>query len=371
MTTLKSLIAALGVFAATSINGSLAAEEPKTAKPTRAVLLAAEQVTETQIKGAKDDQANAIVVVLQGKTEAAKGLQRSAANRILQSGFELYYWIEIGRNTELASSHPEWMASLQGHKEWRRFFPAFPQPGPDQVVKNFPWVPILYKESFAAHLRRVTEQLQDMPAATGIFLNDLQGAPSACGCGNTLCRWTADYGDIKTATPYGPRAAADFVKAVAELAGESTIIPVWVTECEQHDGASDGMCAGVGCFQGICWSAYAEQLMPLASQSRTIGVLAPYVEFGRDDPRYGAAAGWVKHALDSFQDMPPQRGGKAVTADRLVAILQGWDVSVEQIEAQRNQALAAGARGYVVAKTKIDQAWSPKLFKLGAERSLK
>ena len=36
------------------------------------------------------------------------------------------------------------------------------------------------------------------------FLNDLQAAPSACGCGNTFCRWTPDYGPIRTATELPP-----------------------------------------------------------------------------------------------------------------------------------------------------------------------
>ncbi len=362
MNTIKVSIAAAVLLAWTTLHLPLAAGPPTTAAPLRAVLLAADQVSEAAMDQAKKDQANAIVIVLEGQSQTAKGVQRAAANRILRSGFKLYYWIEIARSPELADSHPEWMASLQGHTEWRRFFPGFPEPQPDQVVKNFPWVPVGYKESFAAHLKRVAEQLRDMPTATGIFLNDLQGAPSACGCGNSLCRWTADYGPIKTATPYGPRAAAEFVAAVAELNGNSRIIPVWVTECEQHDGTSDGSCAGVGCYQGICWRAYTEQLMPVADQSSMIGVMTPYVDFGRDQPRYGPSAGWVKHALGSFQSMPPQRGGKAVSADRLVAILQGWDVSAAQIQAQISQALAAGAGGYVVARTKIDQDWSPKMF---------
>ncbi|MGE3778086.1 MAG: hypothetical protein AB7F89_12940, partial [Pirellulaceae bacterium] len=297
-----------------------------------AIMLSDVQVTRSELQAAKGGGTNAIVLQLEGRSGEERQREVSAAQRIQESGLDLYYWIEIARCPELADAHPEWMASLQGHSEWRRFFQDVPRPKPNvEVVKNYPWVPVLYEETFEAHRQRVQQLLRGMPAAKGIFLNDLQGAPSACGCGNPLCRWTGDYGPIKTATPLPADAAARFVEAVSKLAAESEIIPVWTTECEEHDGMQDGLCAGVGCFQGICWKAYTRQLAPLAEGSKQLGVLLPFRAFERDLPLYGDKAGWIRHALASFQSMPPRHGGKSIAAQRLVCVLQGWDVTASEL----------------------------------------
>jgi hypothetical protein len=148
---------------------------------------------------------------------------------------------------------------------------------------------------------------------------------------------------------------------VGKLAPESEIIPVWTTECEEHDGSHDGLCAGVGCFKGICWQAYTEQLSLVDRKAKRVGVLLPYRDFRRDDSRYGAEAGWILHALKSFQVMPPRHGGKAIQPARLVAVLQGWDVTAEQVTAQIERTRVAGAGGYILSEVKIDQSWSPIL----------
>lgn len=50
-----------------------------------------------------------------------------------------------------------------------------------------------------------------------------------------------------------------------------------------------------------------------------------------------------------------------IAASRLLAVLQGWDVSPEELAAQQKQAETAGAAGWVVAFAKIDQSWSPRI----------
>ena len=355
------VLLAVHVLASISaLNQAVAAEE------LRAVMVSAAQVQQAALQAAKASGANTIVLQLEGRSDKEREREVSAAHRIQRSGLDLYYWIEIARCPEVADAHPEWMASLQGHSQWRRFFKEAPQPKKNvEVVKNYPWVPVLYAEAFAAHRQRVQRLLRGKPTAKGIFLNDLQGAPSACGCGNALCRWTGDYGPIKTATPLPEDAAARFVATVAKLAPESEVIPVWVTECEEHDGTKDGLCAGVGCFKGICWKAYSQQLTPLAEQSRRIGVLLPFRAFQRDLPLYGDTAGWIQYALKTFQTMPPRHGGKSIAAKRLICVLQGWDVTEAEIEAQKKQASEAGAAGYIVSQAKIDQRWQPRVHKVG------
>jgi hypothetical protein len=322
-------------------------------------MLRSSGATPERLTAAKADGYNAVVLRLEGNSDDDAIGELAAARRIQQSGLELHYWIEIGRCPELADAHPLWMASLQGHPEWRRFFPDVPEPKPGEVVKNYPWVPILYRETFDAHLSRVRRLLAEKPAAAGVLLNDLQGAPSACGCGHPLCRWTADYGPIRTATPLGNDAPARFVAECRKIAPQSQVIPVWTTECEEHD--KDGLCAGVGCFEGTCWRAYTQQLMPLADESERIAVLAPYKAFQRDLARYGGEAAWVRRALESFQTMPPIRSGRAIPAQRLIAVVQGWNVSPDQLRVQIEHARSAGAAGYVVSADEIAQSWQPRV----------
>lgn len=76
---------------------------------------------------------------------------------------------------------------------------------------------------------------KDKPSAKRIWFNDLQGAPSACGCGHPLSCWTADYGPIKTATTLDENAAAEFIAAVKQLSVGAEIIPIFVGECEEED----------------------------------------------------------------------------------------------------------------------------------------
>jgi hypothetical protein len=332
----------------------------------RGALLSAEQVSAERIETARKAGANAIALAISGQDRER---EKRAAELIERSDVRLYYWIEVGRCVPLADEHPEWLSSLQGHPEWRRFHKDFPQPKSDEIVKAYPWVPILYREAFEAHQARLAKLLEGLPETGGIFLNDLQGGPSACGCGHPLCRWTSDYGPLRTATLLGDDAAAKFVAAAKKVAPRSQIIPVWTTECEEHDGAKDGLCAGVGCFKGICWKAYSRQLAPLAAESDEIGVLLLYKQFQRDLPEYREPAGWVWRALRSFETMPPKNGGKAVATGRLIAVLQGYDATDKEIAAQIAQAQSAGAAGYVVSYVKIEQDWSPRIVKLPASKA--
>src|SRR5262245_41677580 len=203
---------------------------------TRAALFTVDMATSERLAECARAGQSTVLLVLDDDSAGGRQALSDAARRVKDAGLGLEYWIEVGRCPELANAHPAWMASLQGHPEWRRLHNEFPQPKANEVVKNYPWVPVLYRESFDAQLDRVGRLLSDRPPSRGVWLNDLQGPPSACGCGNPVCRWTADYGPIKTATPLGDEAAAKFVAAVAKLVpGGVRVMPVWTTECERHD----------------------------------------------------------------------------------------------------------------------------------------
>ncbi|MCA9085194.1 MAG: hypothetical protein KDA81_14115 [Planctomycetaceae bacterium] len=334
----------------------------------RSVLLTAQQVTDQELQQARDAGLTSVVLQLTSVKPDVQQQERTAAEKIAQTGLKLDYWIEIARCPELADVHPEWMASLQGHPEWRRFFPDAPLPAKGEVIKNYPWVPILYQEAFDAHRNRVAQLLTDLPPPSMVYLNGLQGAPSACGCGNSLCRWTADYGPILTATRIKANAAVSFVKAVEVLIPHATVIPVWLTECEKHDCTQEGLCSGVGCFDGICWKAWEKQLTPLARHADLIGVFAPYKQFQRDLPLYGGSGAWVSHCVKSFAEMPVRHGGKAIAANRLVTAIQAWDVTEQELNSQLQHMQHSGAAGYVLIKQQIDQSWSPLLYSVTPPR---
>jgi hypothetical protein len=359
----KCLLCCLTAIGAVFHAARAAAQNSPPAPEFRGALLSARDVDEARLRKLQEEGFTAVLVMLQDASGEQASRQRTAADLVLRSRLELHYWIEVARCPELADAHPDWMASLQTHDEWRRLFPDAPRPAADEVAKTYPWVPILSREPFQAQLNRVKTLLGEMPQPTGLFLNDLQGAPSACGCGSPLCRWTSDYGDKRTTTPLADDAAAQFVKAVERFVPDSEVIPVWTTECELHDGAQDGACAGVDCFNGICWKAYTRQLMPVQQTSKRLAVLVPFRAFQRDLPIYGPQAGWIQHAIASFAEMPPEHGGEAVSASRLIAVLQGWDVPADDVAAQIAMARGAGAGGYIVAQTRIEQGWQPRIVR--------
>jgi hypothetical protein len=104
--------------------------------------------------------------------------------------------------------------------------------------------------------------------------------------------------------------------------------------------------------------------MPVVSRFDALGVLLLFRSFERDLPRYGSTGGWVKHALNSFVEMPPRWQGTAVPIKTLIPILQGWDVTPAEQQAQIRQSQEAGAGSYVMAVTKIDQSWEPRIVKV-------
>lgn len=283
---------------------------------------------------------------------------------IANAGLQLDYWIEIARNPALADKHPEWMASIQTHQEWRRLYPEFGPTPSNAMVKVYPWVPVLYQESFPAHLDRVTQLLRNRPAPRRLFLNDLQGAPSACGCGNSLCRWTTDYGRLRSATRLPDDAAAQFVAAAKRALPGVQVVPVWTTECEEHD--HDGACGGVNCFNGTCWREWTAQLEPVAAQNDAVGVLLLDRVFQRHPPVDGPSASWITNALTFFQQLPLRYHAAGLPTRRLLPVIEGWDLTRAELDLKVARVAEAGSTGIVVALTPIDQSWTPVKFALPA-----
>jgi hypothetical protein len=336
---------------------SARAEELSDSRPMRGLLIEAEQATPEALTAWKSEGGNTIVVPLDEAIPRARWSELAGA--VARAGLELYPWIEVARNRALADAHPDWMAAPGGHHDdWRRRFPGAPAARAGALIKAWPWVPIGYAPAYEAHRRRLRALLDDLPGPwAGAFLNDLQGGPSSCGCGNDQCRWALDYGTPPTA----PRTPGDDAAArlVGELQGRypgKPMIPVWVTECELIDlpgvAGSTGHCGGVECARNDCWPRYTRALNPLLKALP--GPLAVALwpgPFGRDPA-------WVETGLSLFAH--PPRGDAAVPPGRTIAILQAWNTLEPDHAALIARARHAG-RGWVLARARIEQSWEPRL----------
>ncbi len=348
--------------------------------PLEAVLVEPEAVTPAGVSGWKTAGYRAVAVVLDERRDAS--VYRAAA-AAASGSLDLYAWIEVGRNPEMAGRHPEWMASLGMHPDWRERFPGTTAPREGEVAKAFPWVPIACREAFDAHLARVRELVARAPeGCRGFLLNDLQGGPASCGCGNLLCRWAIDYHVPATAARLdGDDVAARFVAKVQEIAGARAVVPVWTTECEEVDlpaekrggaaGASltggakqgdagTGLCGTVPCAVGTCPKAFTRQWSALAASHRgEIGVLALHRELARERGAGGEA--WMERALAYLDDVPGKNGGAAPERSRLWLTVQGDGADAAQLAALRERARRTGAHAVLVAMARVDQSYEPRI----------
>jgi hypothetical protein len=338
--------------------------------PLEIVLVEAEMVTIAAVSQWKKERFQAVAVVLDERT--GKAAYADIARRISEGGLDLYCWIEVARNPRLATAHPQWMAGLGSHEDWQKNFPKFPEAGIGEVAKAFPWVPIRYAEAFDAHLTRIEQLLQRMPAGSrGLLLNDLQAGPSSCGCGNLQCRWAIDYHVPATATQLkGDDVAARFIAEVRKRAGGKAVIPIWTTECEEVDlpsaknqgRPSTGLCGSVGCSKGACPEEFTRQWSALASgHEGPIGLLALHTPLQRTQKELGGGAGWVTNVLAYLDKTLPAHGGKAISAQRLWMIVEGSRADEEAIG--RQLAVKAGVGAVIVARAKIDQSYEPRMVR--------
>ena len=347
------------------------ASVPPPAAGLQAVIVQPETVTAQQAAAWQADGYRAAAVVLDDRHDR-RDYER-AAEALAQAKFDLYYWIEVARNPRLAAEHPEWMASLGMHDDWRQRFPKAPPPAKGEVAKAYPWVPIGYREAYDAHLKRVG-QLLDRAAGDyhALLLNDLQGGPASCGCGNLQCRWVIDYGVASTGTKLeGDDLAGRFVADVSELAAGKQVVPVWMTECEDRDlpadrrpaGRTTGYCGGVECSQGTCPKAFSKQWTALTGRDDgPIGLLATHKELRRQGDEYGPAAGWISQAVDYLDQVPPLHGGASLRHDRLWLVVQGYDLPPDEVKAVRQVAAQTGASAVLVALTRLDQTYEPRVI---------
>jgi hypothetical protein len=346
----------------------LSAQTTGVKKPAEAVLVAPDAVSSDAAAAWKAEGFTAVVLLLDERYPA--DAYKTAAKTISDGSFDLYYWVEVGRNPEMAREHPEWMAALGIHDDWRSQFPDFPKLDQGHVVKAWPWVPISYADAFAAHVARIKSLLERVPPGyRGILLNDLQGGPSACGCGNLQCRWAIDYGVPSTAKKLpGNDAAVQIVVAVKNLAANSEVIPVWTTECAEEDMAlgklpnqkwTTGYCGNVDCFHN-CFDRFAEQWSALhAKHTGPTAILSLQKEFMRDRKEYDENRDWIANMVRYLRRDKVGR----VQPKSLWLVIQGFGVTPKEEKAARRSAQQTTADMVVVARTRIDQSYQPRTLK--------
>lgn len=340
------------------------------ARPLEIVLVDPKMATASAISQWKKEGFNAIAVVLDESSSSAS--LNDLAKRLSSAGLDLYYWIEVARNPDMAAKNPRWMASLGVHQDWQRDFPKFPEPGVGQVAKAYPWVPIGYREAFDAHLARIERLLKRAPEGwRGVLLNDLQGGPSSCGCGNLQCRWALDYQVSSTATKMeGYNVPARFVSEVRSRVGDKTVIPVWTTECSdvdlppKHHGGQPGtgFCGNVSCAHSACAEVFSAQWSFLASPSTNpVALLATHTSLRRTQPEFGGGPAWFTNAITYINQTLPAHRAVPPAPETLWAVVDGRDPSNETTA--REAARAAKISGFVSARIQIDQSYEPKMIK--------
>ncbi len=338
---------------------------------TEAVLVEPADVNPQALDRWKNEGYTAVAIVLDERFPP--DAYQAAAESTRSATLDLFYWIEVARNSAMANAHPRWMAALGMHDDWRARFPDTPPTSSDKVAKAYPWVPIGYREAFDAHLERV-EGLLSLASRDyrGLLLNDLQGGPSACGCGNLQCRWAIDYRVPSTAEVLtGDDVAARFMERVRALVPTtSQLIPVWTSECEAIDlperraGAESGtgLCGSVRCAATTCPQAFARQWRALlAAHSGDVALLATHKELGRSGGVY-RGAGWLGDAVNYVRSKVEPGLGASLTHERLWIVVQGYDVSDAELADTRQEAISLEPHGIIVSKTRIDQSYTPRII---------
>lgn len=268
-----------------------------------------------------------------------------------KAGLRVYGWVQVGRDESAAREHPEWLHAPQ-HDEWLE------GRGPKGAVV-WPWVCVNNRAVFDYELARVDRLVTGVKGLNGLFVCDIQGPPNGCGCGNLLCRsWDNSPGPKVADTPYKHPTvffSQVFTKAVQDKYPALSVVPILCEECENgldvgsahNPDVVSGVCHGIHC-SNPCGMEYYPGLLRAMAGSKPVGLMTLYKTLRRDRPEYGGEAAWVGAAVGRVQQYAPEQP--------VIAVLEGWNTTKAQRDAQVRSATKAGA-GYLLAMKEIDQSW--------------
>lgn len=294
---------------------------------------------------------------------------RVVCERARKLGLSVWGWIEVGRDAAAAEAHPEWM-HLPQHHEWLEDFPEWEASGGGYQALVAPWICVNNRAAFDYALTRVRSLVESAPRLDGLFLNDIQGAPVGCGCGNVLCRsWDNSPGEKIAPTPYqNPDVYFSqvfwqaCVKSLSNSLPKSAILPIICGECEigvtmggvESPDEQRGTCRGIACSRPcalVYWPGLVRSLATANGGPNQVGLLTPYRLFDRDTPLYGATGAWVGASVAHYREYDPEA--------KIVAVVQGWEVTPGEHAEQIEQAARGGATAILTLEEPLEQSWWP------------
>jgi hypothetical protein len=307
------------------------------------------------VEAARRAGANGIITTLGEQTDRdyVESFKSQARMHDLEPGF----WIEIGRDEQAASRHPEWLHIPQ-HTDWLADFPDWT--GANAAV--FPWLPLNNREVFDYQLAKVASIGSRLESGDRIYLSNVQNPPTGCGCGNLQCRsWDNSPGEKIAPSPYEHKDqffTSLFIDTVKAKLPRLKITPVLCPECEQgvemssvaSPDAVTGYCHSINCSDP-CGSIYYPGLIRALGPLDRVGLLCAYKALRRDLPLYGETAGWIAANIARY--------GQHGDVRKLLAVIQGWDVSTDEIKAQLYLVSKANVRGYILSLLPLDNSYRP------------
>src|SRR5206468_11643313 len=125
-----------------------------------------------------------------------------------------------------------------------------------------------------------------------------------------------------------------------------------------------GYCGAVTCAHGLCPKEFTQQWSALlqTGAAAPVGLLTLHRELSRARKEYGEDAGWISRSVAYVDHVLPQHGGAIFPHRKLWLIVQGTNRDEEL--AARRIAAQTGAGTVVVARTKIDQSYEPRISSL-------
>ena len=86
-----------------------------------------------------------------------------------------------------------------------------------------------------------------------------------------------------------------------------------------------------------------------------VGLLCTYKALRRDLPVYGGTGAWVASNIGRYGEHAP--------VTKLMPVIQGWDVSGEEIKAQVDFVSNTSVRGYILGRFPLDNSFWPVAVK--------
>ena len=253
------------------------------------------------------------------REECAAAVEEATSARLRSEG-----WYSAARDPEACAEHPEWMHMPQ-HDRWQagRFA--------DSLVA--PYI-CLNNRDAADHARAgIVAALRENSWCSKLWLADVQGPPSGCGCGNLCCRsWDNSPGE--KLVPASPADLPDqfwpelffeeVINHIWDLERAIQVCPILCPECEwgfalggvdSPDGPQGtNLCGGIrhDATSLDYWPELLERFRRLGGSLFVpqVGLLLLCEALRKNHPVYGAPRNWPvlahsHYGLDLFPCIEP------------------------------------------------------------------